>query len=145
MLNTLTTESARPDQKLTLKVDFPVIRPRNLDPYRSHDNSGRYIVKSIHSNLLVLKSLTGDNAGKIFALPRMPCRPGERNFPIEVFTRTQITVRIFFATTVKKAQGKFFCGAVRLYLSNAVFSYGQLHVELLRVTYPEKSWVCLPS
>lgn len=82
MLNTLTAGSAPPNHKLTLKAGFLVMLRRNVNPFSGHFNCTRYIVKAVLFNLVILQSLIGDNAGKIFALHKIPYGPGDRNFPI---------------------------------------------------------------
>lgn len=52
----------------------------NLDPYRNHFDATKYLVIAFHSNILILKSLTNDNAGKISALTKMSGGFGDRNF-----------------------------------------------------------------
>lgn len=41
----MTTGSALPDHKLTLKIKFPVMHFCAFDPYKGHINRARYIVK----------------------------------------------------------------------------------------------------
>lgn len=82
MLIILTAGSTLPDQKLTLKTDFPMVLPRNINPFRGHFKDMRYVLKALHRSLLLLKSLRGYNAVTTLTLPTMPCDAGDSNFPI---------------------------------------------------------------
>ena len=99
----------------------------------------------MQSNVLFLESLTGDNAGQLLALPKMPCGPGDSSFPVQGFTRTQFPNRVCFCITLNKAQGQSFSGAVGLDLIEPVFTHGQLYVGLSRVTHPENLMICIPE
>ena len=82
VLNTLSAGSALPDHELKLKKNFIVMLLRNLNPAHGHVNGARYQVVRMTNTLLILKSIMGVHAGKILALPRMPCFPGDENFTI---------------------------------------------------------------
>ncbi|CDF40970.1 ATP dependant DNA helicase PIF1 [Chondrus crispus] len=114
MLNTLTAGSALPDHKLKLKKCFI----------------------NMANNLLFLRVTTGSHQGNRLCLPRMPCGPGDDNFPIPGFTRTQFPIRTCFALTTNKAQGQSFGGRIGLDLRDHCFSHGQLYVALSRTTHP---------
>ena len=145
LLNSLTAGSALPDHELCLKKGYPVMLLRNIDKGRGHVNGARYIVKDMKTNVVFLESLTGDNAGQMLALPKMPCGPGDSSFPIQGFTRTQFPIRVCFCITLNKAQGQSFSGSVGLDLIDPVFTHGQLYVGLSRVTHPENLLICLPE
>lgn len=117
---------------------------RSIDPLRGHVNGARYIVKALYSILFQLKSHTGNEAGPILTLPKTLCGPGDRSFPIQALTRTQLHVSVCFEITVKKAQRQSLSGAVGLDPSGAVFSHGRLYVELSRVTLAQKLKIRLP-
>lgn len=121
MLNNLTAGSAVPDRLLSLKVGFPVLLIRSINPHQSHVNGARYVVRAVQPNLLFLESLTGDNIGRLFALPKMPCSPGDKNFPIQGFTGTQFLVRVYFSVTINTAQEQSFYGTVGLDLMDPFF------------------------
>lgn len=123
MLNTLTDESALPNHNLTLKTGFPVALHCNIYPCKCHFNGARYILKTVHTNLLILESYTGENTDKILALPKMPCCSGNSNFLIQVFMRTQLPVRLCNVITINKVQGQSSCEAVGLDLSDTVCSH----------------------
>ncbi|CDF38756.1 unnamed protein product [Chondrus crispus] len=136
MLNTLTAGSALPDHKLKLKKGFIVMLLRNLDPATGHVNGARYVIQNMTNNLLFLHVTTGSHQGNRLCLPRMPCGPGDDNFPIPGFTRTQFPIRTCFALTTNKAQGQSFGGRIGLDLRDHCFSHGQLYVALSRTTHP---------
>ncbi|CDF32173.1 unnamed protein product [Chondrus crispus] len=136
MLNTLTAGSALPDHKLKLKKGFIVMLLRNLDPATGHVNGARYVIENMTNNLLFLRVTTGSHQGNRLCLPRMPCRPGDDNFPIPGFTRTQFPIRTCFALTTNKAQGQSFGRRIGLDLRDHCFSHGQLYVALSRTTHP---------
>ncbi|CDF40386.1 ATP dependant DNA helicase [Chondrus crispus] len=114
MLNTLTAGSALPDHKLKLKKGFILMLLRNLDPATGHVNGARYVIENMTNNLLFLHVTTGSHQGNRLCLPRMPCGPGDDNFPIPGFTRTQFPIRTCFALTTNKAQGQSFGGRIGL-------------------------------
>ncbi|CDF77418.1 ATP dependant DNA helicase [Chondrus crispus] len=136
MLNTLTAGSALSDHKLKLKKGFIVMLRRNLDPTSGHVNGARYVIEKMTNNLLFLHVTSGSHEGNRLCLPRMPCGPGDDNFPIPGFTRKQFPIRMCFALTTNKAQGQSFGGRIGLDLRDHCFSHGQLYVALSRTTHP---------
>ncbi|CDF40018.1 unnamed protein product [Chondrus crispus] len=81
MLNTLTAGSDLPDHKLKLKKGFIVMLLRNLHPTSGHVNGARYVIEKMTNNLFFLRVTSGSHEGNRLCLPRMPCRPGDDNFP----------------------------------------------------------------
>ena len=70
-----------------------------------------------------------DHAGKRIFLPRIPlCPSDDEMFPFQ-FKRKQFPLRLSFAMMVYKAQGQTIPN-VGVYLSEPVFSHGQLYVAL---------------
>ncbi|CDF39089.1 ATP dependant DNA helicase [Chondrus crispus] len=136
MLTTLTAGSALPDHKLKLKKGFIVMLLRNLDPATGHVNGARYVIENMTNNLLFLRVIAGSHEGNRLCLLRMPCGPGDDNFPIPGFTRTQFPIRTCFALTTNKAQGRSLGGRIGLDLRDHCFSHGQLYVALSRTTHP---------
>ncbi|CDF38382.1 ATP dependant DNA Helicase PIF1 [Chondrus crispus] len=136
LLNTLTAWSALPDHKLKLKKGFIVMLLRNLNPATGHVSGARYVIENMTNNLLVLRVTAGSHEGNRLCLHRMPCGPGDDNFPIPGFTRTQFPIRKCFTLTTNKAQGQSFGGRIGLDLRDHCFSHGQLYVALSRTTHP---------
>ncbi len=115
---------------------------RNFCPHKGHVNGARYIVEHMSSNLLHLKVAVGSHAGCRLTLPRVPCGPGDDNFPVPGFKKTQFPVRVCFGMTINKAQGQSFGGRLGLDLSDDCFAHGQLYVGESRVTDPRNLTVC---
>ncbi|CDF37706.1 ATP dependant DNA helicase PIF1 [Chondrus crispus] len=135
MLNTLTAGSDLPDHKLKLKKGFIVMLLRNLDPTSGYVNGARYVIEKMTNKLFFLRVTSGSHEGNRLCLPQMPCGPGDDNFPIPGFTRTQFPIRTCFALTTNKAQGQSFGGRIGLDLRDHCFSHGQLYVALSRTTH----------
>ncbi|CDF39898.1 ATP dependant DNA helicase PIF1 [Chondrus crispus] len=114
MFNTLTAGSDLPDHKLKLKKGFIAMLLRNLDPTSGHVNGARYVIEKMTNNLFFLRVTSGSHEGNRLCIPRMPCGPGDDNFPIPGFTRTQFPIRTCFALTTNKAQGQSFGGRIGL-------------------------------
>ncbi len=115
---------------------------RTLCPQKGHVKCARYIVEHMSSNLLHMKVVEGSHAGSRLTLPRVPCGPGDDNFSVPGFKRTQFTVRVCFRMTISKAQGQSFGGKLGLALSEDCFAHGQLYVGKSRVTDPRNLTVC---
>lgn len=145
MLNILTTGSILPDHKLTLKRGLLVMLLPITYPFMHHKHGACYIGSALHSNILVLDLLTGNNAGKILVLPNIPCGPGDSTFPVQGFSRAQISVSLCFAITVNQAPGQSFSGVVELNECDTVFSPGQLYVGASGAMNHSQLKVCDPS
>ncbi|PXF44603.1 ATP-dependent DNA helicase pif1 [Gracilariopsis chorda] len=118
---------------------------RNLDPSTGHVNGALYTVEDMQSNVLFLPLASGVNRGNPLCLPRMPCGPGDDNFPVPNFTRTQFPVRVCFAITTNKAQGQSYSGRIGLDLRDGCFTHGQLYIAFSRTTNPSNIVACLPA
>lgn len=90
MLNTLTAVSPLSDQKFSLKEGYVVLLLRNIQPGTCHVNGARYILEGINDSLLHLCTATGIHTRKRLDLPPIPCGPGDNNFSIPGFKRTQL-------------------------------------------------------
>uniref|UniRef100_A0A8R1EQY9 ATP-dependent DNA helicase n=1 Tax=Caenorhabditis japonica TaxID=281687 RepID=A0A8R1EQY9_CAEJA len=85
-------------------------------------------------SLTVLEDLVddvfgGSNKGKDTSVPRITCYE-DKNLPFHL-KRTQFPVKLAFAISINKAQGRSF-GRVGLYLPEDVFAHGQTYVALSR-------------
>lgn len=96
LLNSITGTGPLPDHTLKLKQGYVVMLLRNLQSMYGHVNGSRYIVDSMNKNVLFLRIATRRERGKRLTLPRIPCEPGDDDFSIPGFKRTQFPVQFFF-------------------------------------------------
>ncbi len=101
---------------------------RNSCPPKRYVNGARYIVEQMPSNLLHMKVAVGSHAGSRLSLLRVLCGPGDYNFPVPGFKRTQLPVRVM---TINKAQGLPFGGKFGLDLSEHCFAQDQYMLQSL--------------
>jgi len=129
-LNTL-TPNGLPPHVLKLKIGCPVILLRNIDPANGLCNGTRVIIRGFQKNTIDAEIVLGEHTGKRVFLPRIPlCPSDDEMFPFQ-FKRKQFPIRLSFAMTINKAQGQTIPN-VGVYLSEPVFSHGQLYVALPR-------------
>ncbi len=79
----------------------------NFCSKKGHVNGARYKVEHMSSNLLHLKVPVGSHDGSRLTLPRLPWGPGDDNFPVPGFKRTQFPGPIVFRDGNNKAQSQF--------------------------------------
>ncbi|KAJ1693995.1 hypothetical protein LUZ63_010693 [Rhynchospora breviuscula] len=129
-LNSL-TPNGLPPHILKLKKGCPIILLRNLDPANGLCNGTRLVCRNFERNVIDAEIATGGHARKMIFIPRIPLSPADDDlFPFR-FKRKQFPVRLCFAITINKAQGQTIPN-VRVYLSEPMFSHGQLYVALSR-------------
>ena len=95
-------------------------------------NGTRLIFKRIHkTHLLECFIAGGEHKDRRVLIPRISLRPKDREFPFE-WCRRQFPVRVAFAMTINKSQGKTLRN-VGVWLNDPCFSHGQLYVCISRV------------
>jgi ATP-dependent DNA helicase PIF1 len=118
---------------LKLKIGCPVILLRNIDPAGGFCNGTRLVIRGFQRNTVDAEIMVGDHAGKRIFLPRIPLCPSDDEMFSFQFKRKQFPIRLSFSMTINKALGQTIPNT-DVYLSEPVFSHGQLYVALSRAT-----------
>jgi hypothetical protein len=127
------TPNGLPPHALKLKINCPVILLRNIDPANGLCNGTRLVIRGFQRNAIDAEIVVGQHAGERVFLPRIPLCPSDDDmFPFK-FKRKKFPIRLSFAMTINKAQEQII-PIVGVYLSEPVFSHGQLYVTLSRAT-----------
>ena len=130
--------SGLPPHRLPLKVNAVVILIRNLDVKRKHCNGTRYIIKEMHSNLIVAEKLSGGPDSTLL-IPRIPHISKDTSFPVP-FRRIQFPVLVAYYMTINRAQGQTLTRS-GIYLPRSVFSHGHLYVAFGRNGDPDETFI----
>jgi ATP-dependent DNA helicase PIF1 len=120
-----------PPHKMVLKVGWPVILLRNLNPPKLC-NGTRLLVKPLKTFIIECTILTRCGIEDVLIL-RIPLIPSDLPF---LFKHLQFLVNIYFTMTINKSQGYTLNVAI-LDLSVEYFSHCQLYIVLSRVTSKE--------
>lgn len=104
---------------------------RNLDPNNGLCNGIRLMVRALQDNAIDAEIVGGQHVGKRVFIPRLPLSPSDDISLPSKFKRKQFPVRLSFTMTINKSQGQTIPN-VGIYLSEPVFSHGQLYIGLSR-------------
>ena len=134
-----------PPALLCLKVGYPVILLRNLDPGEGLCNGTRMVVLNVRRKVLQCRIISKDRRfqGKVVLIPRIRLSPNADTLPVPL-KRLQFPVRLAFAMTINKSQGQS-VEHVGINLQILVFFHGQLYVAFSRCTSPFNISVLLPE
>ncbi|XP_062180584.1 uncharacterized protein LOC133884980 [Phragmites australis] len=104
-LNSLTPNEF-PSHVMKLKVDYPVILLRNIDPANRLCNGTRLMVRGFQRNAIDVEIVLGQHARKRIFLPRIPLCPSNDEMFSFWFKRKQFPIKPSFAMTINKAHGQ---------------------------------------
>ncbi|XP_021721998.1 ATP-dependent DNA helicase PIF1-like [Chenopodium quinoa] len=109
-----------PPHILKLKVGSPIMLLRNIDTSSGLCNGTRLICSQLRDHVIEAEILTGSHKGTRVFIPRIPVKTAEDvKLPFEMI-RKQFPVKLCFALTINKSQGKPFLMLV--YISPNMFS-----------------------
>ena len=121
---------------LHLKVGFPIMLIRNINPGRGMCNGTRLTIVHLGDRIIEAKNLTGRNIGAKVLIPRIVLTKNDSKYPF-ILRRKQFSIKVCYAMTINKSHGQSF-NYVGLYLPRPVFCHSQLYVALSRVKSPKR-------
>ena len=105
---------------------------RNVNPTEGLCNGTRLIYRELCQHTISAKIVSGPHKGKKVFILRITLQTSNSEKNGIPFIRTQFPIRLCFATTINKSQGKIIL-YVGIYLRESIFSHEQLYVALSRV------------
>ena len=110
---------------------------RNLNINGGLCNGTRLIIQEVINDRLVKAIIAnGESKGRTVLIPKIQTQPADQNqFGFE-WQRIQFPLRVAFAMTIHKSQGKTL-NKVAVWLQEHCFGHGQLYVAASRVGHPE--------
>ncbi|XP_052625044.1 uncharacterized protein LOC111892100 [Lactuca sativa] len=133
--------SGIPSHTLNLKANTPVMLMRNINQREGLCNGTRLIVTQLLPSVIEASIITGISVGKRVYIPRIKFVHNTSDLPF-IFIRKQFPLKVCYAMTINKSQ----CQSLKkvgLYLTNSVFTHGQLYVALSRATSPDSIKILL--
>ena len=128
-LNSLESGSL-PPHKLRLKIGTPIIIIRNIKQPEMV-NGTKCVVTKLHPNVIEGKNTV---SGQHLLIPRITLCPSDNSNDV-LFKRKQFPVKVAYAMTITRAEGKTFA-ATGIDLQEPCFGHGQLYTGLSRTPSP---------
>ncbi|SAL97378.1 hypothetical protein [Absidia glauca] len=130
--------SGMPNHILELKLGMPLTIMRNIDVNNGLCNGKKVYVTRLLRHSIAVRQF---NEGSECLLPRICLINDDEQFPFKL-RRRQFPARPAFAMIIHKAQGQTL-SKVGIYLSEPVFTHGQLYVAFSRSTNPRHLHVAI--
>lgn len=122
-----------PPHKLELKIGCVVMILRNMYAAKGFCNGTRCKLVEIQGDWLILEIIGGDHKGEKTVVSKIKLTSKMSKNSLFSFTKFQIPVKLAYCLTINKSQGQSF-DRLSIYLSDHLFSHGQLYVALFRCT-----------